>query len=73
MPSHWRYVSFHSRMWPVLEICSSLLVDFLKDWNLWQLAVHPVVRQPGMAVVNDLEMHLLPCFLACKHNFMSPS
>lgn len=43
----------------------SLLVALLKDRNLGQLAAHPVMRQPGVSVVNDLEMHMLPLLLSC--------
>ncbi len=43
----------------------SLLVALLKDRDLGHLAAHPVVRQPGMSVVNDLEVHALPLLLPC--------
>ncbi len=43
----------------------SLLIALLKDRNLGHLAAHTVMRQPGMSVVNDLEVHVLPLLLSC--------
>ena len=46
------------------KVWFSLLVALLKDRNLGHLAAHVVVRQPGMSVINDLEVHVLPLLLS---------
>ena len=47
------------------KVWFSLLVALLKDRNLGHLAAHHVMRQPGMSIINDLEVHVLPLLLSC--------